>query len=254
MEVTAQSRHSREEGTAGEIEMKKLGKRKRLQTAAIVALATVTLVVAGRSLSRSLTPPSRASRTAVTATATSGPPPTTLAPAAGSVPVPGPRHGRLVAARAGRAGWTTYVDKIDRLSVTIPAGWSAKPDPIAELVYPDPVLAVGSWPFPIDPTGACAPVRAVRALPADGVLLWLLESGPTADAGLFDPSVFPPRPGSFQLEAMRPRMVDCTDHLGYVLRFRDRGRYFSVEIVLGMKAPRSSRAVLEQVLQSLRLT
>lgn len=225
-----------------------------LGVAGIVTLATVTLVVAGRSLSRSLTPPSRPSTTAVTATSGPPPPPTTLAPAAGSLPVPAPRHGRLVATRAGRAGWTTYVDTIDRLSVTIPAGWSAKPDPIAELTDPDPVLAVGSWPFPIDPTGACAPVRALRALPADGVLLWLLESRPTTDTELFDPSVFPPRLRSFQLEATSPRMVECTDHLGYVVRFSDRGRYFSVEVVMGTEAPRSSREILEQILQSLRLT
>jgi hypothetical protein len=138
------------------------------------------------------------------------------------------------------------------LSVTIPAGWSAKPDPIRQLTYPDPILAVGSWPFPIDSDHSCAPVRALRAMPADGVLLWVLESRPTADTGLFDPRAFPRRPRSFDLRTMNQTNASCTDQPGYVIRFQDAGRNFGVEIVLGANAPPSHRTVVEQVLQSLR--
>jgi hypothetical protein len=187
----------------------------------------------------------------VAGTATSNAPSTTPPPSK-APPVPQPRHGRLVATGAARAGWLTYVDKVDHLSVTIPAGWSAKPDPIRQLTYPDPILAVGSWPFPIDSDHSCAPVRALRAMPADGVLLWVLESRPTADTGLFDPRAFPRRPRSFDLRTMNQTNASCTDQPGYVIRFQDAGRNFGVEIVLGANAPPSHRTVVEQVLQSLR--
>lgn len=223
----------------------------KLWRAAAIAITAVTLLVAGRVISRGLTPPSSPSTTVVAATATSSAPSTTPPPST-APPVPQPRRGRLVATRAARTGWLTYVDKVDHLSVTIPAGWSAKSDPIRQLAYPDPILAVGSWPFPIDSDHSCAPVRALRAMPADGVLLWVLESRPTTDTGLFDPQAFPPRPRSFDLRTLNRTNASCTDQPGYVVRFQDAGRNFGVEIVFGAKAPPSHRTVVEQVLQSLR--
>jgi hypothetical protein len=223
---------------------------KILRTAAIATMAVITLVVAGRLITRDLAPANPG--TTVPPVALSQPPVTTAAPA--SEPLPRPRHGRLMVTPAARTGWLTYVDKVDRVTVTIPASWSAKPDPIPRLVYPDPVLAVGSWLFRTNRRDSCAPAGILRTLPADGALLWLIESRPTTDTSLFDPSGFGPRPRSFDLQAMRQRTIFCTHQRGLAVGWREAGRYFSVQIVLGPKAPSSRREVVQQVLQSIRPT
>ena len=222
---------------------------KILRTAAI-AIAVITLVVAGRLISRDLAPANPI--TTMPPAALSEPPVTTAVPASG--PMPRPWHGPLVATGDAQAGWLTYVDKVDRVTVTIPAGWSAKPDPMPQLLYPDPVLAVGSWPFRIDPADSCAPAGILRRLPTDGALLWLVESHPTSDASLFDPDTLGPRPRSFDLQTMRQRDIYCSHHRGFVIVFREAGRYFSVQIVLGPKAPPSRREAVQQILQSIRPT
>jgi hypothetical protein len=221
-----------------------------LRIAAIATIATVTLLVAGRLISRDLAPASPS--TTAAATAPSQPPATTAAPA--PPPIPRPREGRLVATRAPRAGWLTYVDRIHHVTVTIPAGWSAKPDPIPQLAYPDPVLAVGSWPFSIDPRDSCAPAGILRTLPDDGALLWLIESRPTSDASLFDADSFGPRPRSFDLRTMQQQTIFCSDLRGFVIGFREAGRYFSVQIVLGPRTPAFRQQVVQQVLHSIRPT
>jgi hypothetical protein len=91
-------------------------------------------------------------------------------------------------------------------------------------------------------------------MPADGALLWLLESRPTADTALFDPQAFPPRPQSFDLDTMNQTNASCTNQPGYIVRFQEAGRYLWVEIVLGAEAPHSRRQVVEQILNSLRPT
>jgi hypothetical protein len=223
---------------------------KLLRTVGVATVAVITLVVAGRLISHDLAPANPSTTTLPTSL--SEPPATTAAPASG--PVPRPRHGQLLATRATRAGWLTYVDKVDRLTITVPADWSAKPDPIPQLVYPDPVLVVGSWPFRIDRRDSCAPAGILRTLPADGALLWLTESRPTTDGTLFNPDAFPPRPRSLDLETMQQRTIFCGDQRGFVASFRQAGRYFAVEVVIGPKAPASRRAVLQQILQSIRPT
>jgi hypothetical protein len=221
---------------------------KALRTAAIATVAVITLVIGGRLISRDLAPAGPS--TPVPPPAVSEPPATTAGPASG--PTPRPRQGRLLATGAARAGWWTYVDKVQRVTVTAPAGWSAKPDPIPGLSYPDPVLAVGSWPFRIDRRDSCAPFGILRTLPADGALLWLAESLPTTDASLFDPDAFGPRPPSFDLQTMQERSIYCGDQRGFLALFREAGRYFSVQIVLGPKASASRREAVQQVLQSIR--
>jgi hypothetical protein len=221
---------------------------KTLRTAAIATTAVITLVFAGRLIARDLAPANPSAT--VPPTTIGEPPATTAAPASG--PPPRPRHGRLVATPAVRAGWVTYTDKIDRVAVTLPAGWSAKPDPIPQLVYPDPVFAVGSWPFRIDQRDSCAPAGILRTLPDDGAVLWLIESQPTSDASIFDPDAFGPRPRAFDLQAQRT--IFCSDQRGFGIAFRDADRYFSVQIVLGPKAPASRREAVQEILQSIRPT
>lgn len=220
---------------------------KILRNAAIVLIAITALVVAGRLISADLAPADPP--TPLPPPVAAHEPPTKAVPASG--PVPRPRHGQLVATRTARVGWLRYVDKIDRVTLTIPASWSAKPDPIARLVYPDPVLAVGSWPFPIDRRESC-PTSVPHSLPDDGALLWLIESRPTPDRSIFDPAGFGPRPRSFDLQTIPQRTIFCSNQRGFAIGWREGGRYFSVEIVLGPNAPSSLREVVQQVLQSIR--
>jgi hypothetical protein len=208
----------------------------RIPRAAAVTIAAVAvLVVAGRLLIvSSLDAPDSQGTTQAAGTPTSG---------AARTP--------LIVTRAAQAGWVNYVHPVDRLSVTIPSAWSAKADPIPRFTSPDPVLAVGSWPFPDDPTASCAPTRTV---PADGALLWVLESRPDDERGNLDPEEFPPRPRSFELRTMSPITAECTEYPGSAVRFREAGRYFTVLVVLGPEAAATCRAVVEQVLQSIRPT
>lgn len=206
----------------------------KIPRAAVVTIAVAVLVVAGRLIASSLDAPGSQETTRAAGTPTSG--------AAGT---------NLIVTRAAQAGWVTYVHPIDRLSVTIPSAWSAKADPIPQWSSPHPILAVGSWSFPDDPTASCAPTRTV---PADGALLWVEESRPDDEQGDFDPEEFPPRPRSFDLRTMSPLSLECTEYTGHAVQFREAGRYFSVMVGLGPEAPASRRAVAEQVLQSLHPT
>ena len=205
----------------------------KIPPAAAVIIAVAVLVVAGRLIVSSLDVPGSQGTTGAVGTPTSSAARTTL-----------------IVTRAAQAGWVNYVHPVDRLSVTIPSAWSAKADPIPQFTSPHPILAVGSWSFPDDPTSSCAPTRTV---PADGALLWVQEARPE-DGGNFDPEEFPPRPRSFGLRTMSPTTAECTEYPSYAVQFRQAGRYFSVTVVLGPEAPAARRAVVEQVLQSLRPT
>jgi hypothetical protein len=206
----------------------------KIPRVAAVAIVVAVLVVAGRLILGSLEAPSSQGTTRAAGTSTSS-----------------PARTKLIVSRAAPAGWVTLVHPVDRLSVTIPSAWSAKADPIPHYTSPDPILAVGSWSFPDDPAASCAPARTV---PADGALLWVLESRPEDEGGSLDSEEFPPRPRSFDLRTMRPTRAECTEDPGYAVQFREAGRYFTVMIMLGPEAPATRRAVVEQVLQSLRPT
>jgi hypothetical protein len=206
----------------------------KIPRAAAVTIAVAVLVVAGRLIVSSLDAPDSHGTTRAAGT------PTSIA-----------ARSNLIVTRTAPPGWVTYVHPIDRLSVTIPSAWSAKADPIPQYTSPDPILAVGSWSFPDDPTASCAPTRTV---PADGALLWVEESRPDDERGNFDPEEFHPRPRSFDLRTMSPLSLECTEYTGYAVQFREAGRYFSVMVGLGPEAPAARRAVVEQVLQSLRPT
>jgi hypothetical protein len=205
----------------------------KIPRAVAIIIAVAVLVVAGRLIASGLDAPGRQGTTGAAGTPTSSAARTTL-----------------IVTRAAQAGWVNYLHPVDRLSVTIPSAWSAKADPIPQFTSPDPILAVGSWSFPDDPTASCAPTRTV---PADGALLWVQESRP-GDGGNFDPEEFPPRPRSFGLRTMSPTTAECTEYPSYAVQFREAGRYFWVTVVLGPEAPAARRAVVEQVLQSLRPT
>jgi hypothetical protein len=51
---------------------------------------------------------------------------------------------------------------------------------------------------------------------------------------------------------MQERSIYCGDQRGFLALFREAGRYFSVQIVLGPKASSSRREAVQQVLQSIR--
>ena len=107
----------------------------------------------------------------------------------------------------------------------IPQGWRSLEDPSGP-AEPETILAVAS--YPIERGGDCAPVRALAALPSEGALAWVLEyRSPRGDA-------FPLRPDRFSLDPTSLAHYECSgSHATYVLRFRDRGRYFQVHAAFG---------------------
>jgi hypothetical protein len=147
----------------------------KIPPAAAVTIAVAVLVVAGRLIVSSLDVPGSQGTTGTAATPTSS-----------------AARTNLIVTRTAQAGWVTYVHPIDRLSVTIPSDWSAKADPVPQYTSPDPILAVGSWSFPDDAAASCAPARTV---PADGALLWVLESRTDDERGNLDPRNFRPAHG-----------------------------------------------------------
>jgi hypothetical protein len=148
--------------------------------------------------------------------------------------------------------WVRHVDRPDGLSIQTPARWSFKLDPVPKLVYPVIPFAVGSWDFPSgSDSNGCAPSRALKQIPASGVLLWLTEYPRPYPHG-FHRQDFPARPKRFKLIHRYFGAYECVGD-SYLIRFKDSGRFFQFQVVLGPKAEASIRKTAERVLDSLQV-
>jgi hypothetical protein len=190
-----------------------------------VALPLTVLAPGGTDQRRSVTPPPAS---------TTGPQPATTRPAA--LPAP-------------RPGWVWHRDPADRLAIQTPAAWHFSPDVGVGLVRPTALFIAGTGPLPAG--GDCAPTRAIKALPHDGALFWVIEYADTVGGQSFNPYEFPPRPDRLDLGPLvGPK--ECIGERTHQLLFREAGRFFQVEVLFGPAAPRSLRAAAVASLQSLR--
>jgi streptogramin lyase len=131
------------------------------------------------------------------------------------------------------------------IAIRYPTAWNAA------LVGPEDAFVIASFPlpnarrldFPLD--------RIRRALPPNGVLVYLFQyrgllANPAAR------KQFPPRPARFGLEEK-----DFGSYEGwgraYLLKFRERGHAVQIMVVLGEDVSGKTRAALLEVLDSLRL-
>jgi hypothetical protein len=168
--------------------------------------------------------------------------PATPAPATG----PRPATTRPAALPAPRPGWVWHRDRADRLAIQTPAAWHLSPGTGVGLVQPMALFIVGTGRLPAG--GDCAPTRAIKALPPDGALFWVIEY---AGAGQdFNPYEFPPRPDRLDLGPAVGR--ECIGEPSHQLLFRQADRFLQVEVLFGPAAPRSLRAAVVASLESLR--
>jgi hypothetical protein len=170
--------------------------------------------------------------------------PATPAPATG--PRPATTQPRPAALPAPRPGWVWHRDAADRLAIQTPAAWHFSPGTGVGLVQPMALFIVGTGRLPAG--GECAPTRAIKALPRDGALFWVIEyAGVGQD---FNPYEFPPGPDRLELGPAASK--ECIGEPSHQLLFRQAGRYFQAEVLFGPAAPGSLRAAVVASLASLR--
>jgi hypothetical protein len=163
-------------------------------------------------------------------------------------PATGPRPAttRPAALPTPRPGWVWHRDRADRLAIQTPAAWHLSPGTGVGLVQPMPLFIVGTGQLPAG--GDCAPTRAIKALPPDGMLFWVIEY---ARAGQdFNPYEFPPRLDRLDLGPAASK--ECIGEPSHQLLFRQADRFLQVEVLFGPAAPRSLRAAVVASLESLR--
>ena len=135
------------------------------------------------------------------------------------------------------------------LTISYPAGWHLITPPITRLAYPIDRLLLTNYPARAG--GACAPSDAGQALPAEGVLVYMIEwlSG-TGSFGSPPGAVFPSEPARTVL-GRKAAYYECwgskpvSTHL---LRFSAAGRHFQVEVALGPHVTSAARRQLLLIL------
>jgi len=109
---------------------------------------------------------------------------------------------------------------------------------------PSTLFAVASYPIGVG--GDCAPTTALKGLPLDGALAWVIEYRDTQG------NDFPSRPERFSLDPASLSNYECSGtHPTYMFRFQDEGRYFQVHLALGEQASADVRDGLLASLTSL---
>jgi hypothetical protein len=162
-----------------------------------------------------------------------GRPPAASAPPAQRVVLPRPRP-----------GWTWHVDQANGVAVQAPEGWTYT-SAVSGPAEPAALFAIGTGPIPAG--GDCAPTAAIRALPENGVLLWVLEY--TSPENSYE---FPPRPTGLEMGPLLGPF-ECIGERTHLLVFRQAGRFFQVHVIFGPAAPAALRAAAAAALSSLRV-
>jgi hypothetical protein len=112
---------------------------------------------------------------------------------------------------------------------------------------------VASYRFRIASADGCEPKEVSDLLPLSGAFIFGWESGRVA----YDPGIrlrdFPLRPRHFKLVGFG-RYECLGTSPGYMLRFSDNGRAFTVGIAFGKKATRATRVTVLRILDSFSAT
>lgn len=93
----------------------------------------------------------------------------------------------------------------------LPGGWHEVPRPITGVLYPRQVFAAATYPLVLHRRPrSCVPAAALHQMPADGVLLQVIEYSPTDSAG--NPvrvPALPPRPRRFSYADASYEPFEC---------------------------------------------
>jgi hypothetical protein len=133
------------------------------------------------------------------------------------------------------------------ISVDLPAGWTKKEDPVPGTSAPRVVVAYGTWDLPVG--GDCGPEAALRALPAQGALVWVVEHANPDYSGDFIPLM-----PAFGIDLQTPpaRWECAAAAPSRMFLFRVGGRYLEVHVALGPGAPEGTIREAEGLIKSLR--
>jgi hypothetical protein len=142
----------------------------------------------------------------------------------------------------------TFLDPKDGLSIQAPSGWYFEENPVPNLLDPVVDLAVGSWRFPS--AEGCGPDEALASIPADGVLVWIVEyrQSEVSDElqGMFDMDLLR---ASFSQESVQPECGSAAP--SFVLYFRDGSRFFEVHAAYGLATGPADRVTALGIVRSL---
>ena len=141
-------------------------------------------------------------------------------------------------------GWVRH--SASGVSIDTPAAWHVNSNPAPALVAPTMLFAIGTGPVPTG--GRCGPTAAIKAMPADGALFVLYETG---SAGA--PYTFPPRPARLHLGSLGGPS-ECWGVKTYLILFEDGGRYFQAQAVFGPHATASLRVQVRRSLNTLHVS
>jgi hypothetical protein len=112
-------------------------------------------------------------------------------------------------------------------------------------------MALASYRFPTDVAGAdgCEPQEALDPMPVNGAFIYGWEYGQVSARLGIRPADFPPKPARFKLtNALHYECLGVAP--GYMLRFRDHGLAFQVEVILGKQVSSTTRADALRALES----
>jgi hypothetical protein len=153
-----------------------------------------------------------------------------------------PPSAQRLALPPAQSGWAWRVDQVAGVAIQAPKGWTFK-TAVVGVAEPTALIALGTGSIPSG--GDCAPTAAIRALPKDGVLLWVLEyRNPET------PYEFPPRRARFDLGPLLGPF-ECVGERTHLVSFRQAGRFFQVHVMFGPEAAATLRADAVAALSSL---
>jgi hypothetical protein len=154
------------------------------------------------------------------------------------------------AASCSSSSWLLY--KSRGITLRYPPNWHATTTPLTHVTDPEQIVAIASYPLPKSNRGddGCQPKEALDHLPATGAFIYGWED--PADSGFGPPraSDFPVRPAHFKLG--RYAQYECSGP-GYMLVFRDSGRFFQLHVALGRRATSTTRQDVLKILDSFRV-
>jgi hypothetical protein len=153
------------------------------------------------------------------------------------------------AAWSGSPSWLLY--KSQGVTLRYPPNWYATTTPLTHVTDPGQIVAIASYPLPKSNRGddGCQPKEALDHLPTTGAFIYGWEDPPESGFGPPRASAFPVRPAHFKL--IRYAHYECSGP-GYMLVFRDSGRFFQLHITLGLRATAATRREVLTILDSFR--
>jgi hypothetical protein len=153
------------------------------------------------------------------------------------------------AAWGGSASWLLY--KSHGVTLRYPPSWHATTVTLTHVTDPVQIVAIASYPLPTSNRGddGCQPKEALDHLPATGAFIYGWEDPADSVFGPPRASDFPARPAHFKLTGYG--QYECSGP-GYMLAFRDNGRFFQVHDALGRRATAATRQEVLRILDSFR--